>query len=154
MSLPIKNIQIFTDGACSGNPGVGGWGAVLRYKQAEKEISGAEELTTNNRMEMTALIKALELLKEPCDITVYTDSRYLMNGVTQWLDGWVKNGWKTSAKKSVLNADLWQKLIDLMKPHHIRWEWIKGHNGHEENERVDALARTAVQKLKDSLAEK
>ena len=154
MSLPVKSIQIFTDGACSGNPGIGGWGAVLRYKQIEKEISGAEELTTNNRMEMTALIKALELLKEPCDITVYTDSRYLMNGVTQWLDGWIKNGWKNSAKKPVLNADLWKKLIDLMKTHQIRWEWVKGHNGHIENERVDELARAAVQNLKESLQQK
>ena len=138
----MKRVEIFTDGACSGNPGAGGWGAILRYNQVEKELSGGEPETTNNRMELTAVISALSALKEPCNITLYTDSRYVMDGVLQWLPNWKQNGWKTSNKKSpVKNVDLWQELDTLLQKHNIRWIWVKGHNGHEENERVDKLAR-------------
>ncbi|MBQ2811520.1 MAG: ribonuclease HI [Alphaproteobacteria bacterium] len=142
-------IEIFTDGACSGNPGIGGWGALLRYKDIEKELSGGELETTNNRMELTAVIEALKALKTVCNITLYTDSKYVMCGITEWLENWKKNSWKTANKKNdVKNVDLWQKLDELIKKHEIRWVWVKGHNGHAENERVDALARNEVAKLK------
>ena len=142
-------IEIFTDGACSGNPGIGGWGALLRYKDIEKELSGGELETTNNRMELTAVIEALKALKTVCNITLYTDSKYVMCGITEWLENWKKNSWKTANKKNdVKNVDLWQKLEELIKKHEIRWVWVKGHNGHAENERVDALARNEVAKLK------
>ena len=147
----MPRVEIFTDGACSGNPGIGGWGAVLRYKEVEKELSGGKVQTTNNRMELTAVIEALKALKTKCNITLYTDSKYVMNGVTEWLENWKKNGWKTSNKKgSVKNIDLWQSLDELIKVHEIRWVWVKGHAGHTENERVDALARSEVEKLKGS----
>ena len=137
-------VEIFTDGACSRNPGPGGWGALLRYKTVEKELSGHEDETTNNRMELTAVIEALKALKKSCNITIYTDSKYVMNGVTEWMANWKKNGWKTAAKKKeVKNIDLWQALDELLKPHEIRWVWVKGHAGHAENERVDELARNA-----------
>lgn len=135
-------IEVFTDGACSGNPGPGGWGVILRYKGTEKELSGGAPETTNNRMELTAVIEALKALKRECDVVIHTDSRYVMDGVQQWLPNWKQNGWKTSNKKSpVKNVDLWQELDALLQKHNIRWIWIKGHNGHEENERVDKLAR-------------
>ena len=143
-------IEIFTDGACSGNPGIGGWGALLRYKDIEKELSGGELETTNNRMELTAVIEALKALKTVCNITLYTDSKYVMCGITEWLENWKKNSWKTANKKNdVKNVDLWQKLDELIKKHEIRWVWVKGHNGHAENERVDTLARNEVAKLKN-----
>ena len=144
-------VEIFTDGACSGNPGIGGWGALLRYKDIEKELSGAELQTTNNRMELTAVIESLKALKTECNITLYTDSKYVMNGINEWLENWKKNGWKTSNKKNaVKNIDLWQQLGELIKKHEIRWVWVKGHNGHPENERVDTLARNEVLKLKEA----
>ncbi len=145
----VARVEIFTDGACSGNPGIGGWGALLRYKDIEKELSGGEENTTNNRMELTAVLEALKALKTTCNITLYTDSKYVMCGITEWLENWKKNGWKTSNKKNeVKNIDLWQQLDEIIKNHQIRWVWVKGHNGHIENERVDTLARNEVAKLK------
>ncbi|MBT4018510.1 MAG: ribonuclease HI [Alphaproteobacteria bacterium] len=140
-----KTINIFTDGACSGNPGPGGWGALLRYNGYEKEMSGGEADTTNNRMEMLAAIVALESLSQPCDVNLYTDSTYLKDGITKWIFGWKKNGWRTSAKKPVKNVDLWQRLDETIKPHDIDWHWVKGHSGHPENERVDDLARAEVE---------
>ncbi len=135
-------IEVFTDGACSGNPGPGGWGVILRYRGTEKELSGGAPETTNNRMELTAVIEALKALKRECDVVLHTDSRYVMDGVQQWLPNWKQNGWRTSNKKSpVKNVDLWQELDSLLQKHNIRWIWVKGHNGHEENERVDKLAR-------------
>lgn len=143
-------VEIFTDGACSGNPGVGGWGAILRYKDIEKELSGGEENTTNNRMELMAVIMALSVLKTKCNISLYTDSKYVMNGITEWLANWKRNNWQTSNKKqAVKNIDLWQRLDELTQQHEIRWLWVKGHNGHPENERCDALARSEVSKIKD-----
>ncbi len=138
-------IEIFTDGACSGNPGAGGWGVILRYGETEKELSGGEAHTTNNRMELTAVIEALKALKRECEITLYTDSRYVMDGVNEWMPNWKKNGWKTTNKKSaVKNLELWQELDSLLPRHKIKWVWVKGHNGHPENERVDKLARDAA----------
>ena len=142
-------VEIFTDGACSGNPGPGGWGALLRCKNVEKELSGGEKETTNNRMELTAVINALSALKTECNVSLYTDSKYVMNGVNEWMPNWKKNGWKTSNKKtSVKNIDLWQRLDELCSRHEIRWIWVKGHAGHPENERVDELARHAIESLK------
>lgn len=144
----MQRVEIFTDGACSGNPGAGGWGVILRCRGVEKELSGAERETTNNRMEMTAVIEALKALKCPCNITLYTDSRYVMDGVNQWLPNWKRNNWKTANKKSdVKNVDLWQELDALLPQHEIRWVWVKGHAGHPENERVDELARSAIKTL-------
>lgn len=144
--MPI--LEIFTDGACSGNPGAGGWGVILRYGTIEKEMSGAEAETTNNRMELTAVIQALKALTRDCEIVIHTDSRYVMDGVQSWLPNWKKNNWRTSNKKSaVKNIDLWQELDELLAKHHIRWIWVKGHNGHPENERVDKLARDAIKNL-------
>ena len=141
-------VEIFTDGACSGNPGPGGWGALLRCRGVEKELSGGEKETTNNRMELTAVISALAALKTSCDISLYTDSKYVMDGITRWLPNWKKNGWKTSNKKSpVKNVDFWQRLDELAGGHEIRWIWVKGHAGHAENERVDELARNAIRNL-------
>lgn len=138
----MARVEIFTDGACSGNPGAGGWGAILRWKNQEKELSGGAAETTNNRMELTAVIEALKALKVRCVISLYTDSKYVMDGVTQWLPNWKKNNWRTSNKKSeVKNIDLWQQLDELLPQHEILWNWVKGHNGHPENERVDKLAR-------------
>ncbi|MCR9222323.1 MAG: ribonuclease HI [Alphaproteobacteria bacterium] len=137
-------VEIFTDGACSGNPGPGGWGAVLRFRGQEKELSGGEAETTNNRMELMAAIAALEALKRPCPVTLTTDSTYVRDGITRWIHGWRKNGWKTAAKKPVKNEDLWKRLDAAAKGHKIDWRWIKGHAGHPENERADALARAAI----------
>lgn len=138
----MPDVEIFTDGACSGNPGAGGWGVILRSGTAEKELSGGAVDTTNNRMELQAVIEALKALKKECAVTLYTDSRYVMDGVNQWLPNWKNNGWKTTNKKSaVKNIDLWQELDSLLPRHKIKWIWVKGHNGHAENERVDKLAR-------------
>ena len=144
MSSTMSRIEIFTDGACSGNPGPGGWGAILRVGEHEKELSGGEQLTTNNRMELMAAIKALEALKKPSAVTLYTDSRYVMDGLQQWLPRWKANGWKTSDKKPVKNADLWKSLDEAAKRHEVEWRWVRGHDGHAENERADALARGAI----------
>ncbi|MFD1611012.1 ribonuclease HI [Sphingomonas tabacisoli] len=140
--LPL--VEIATDGACKGNPGPGGWGAVLRFGDRERDMSGGEPLTTNNRMELTAAIEALNALKRPCRVQLSTDSRYVMDGLTRWLKGWQRNGWKTSDKKPVKNADLWQALIDAAAPHRIEWTWVKGHAGHPDNERADKLASDAA----------
>lgn len=141
-------IELYSDGACSGNPGVGGWGTILRSGDTEKELSGAEWETTNNRMEMTAAIRGLEALKRPCDVVVTTDSQYLVKGMTEWLPGWVRKGWVNSKKEPVLNRDLWERLQELSKIHRVQWAWIRGHNGHAENERCDALARGAIEELR------
>jgi|SRR5579872_3507140 len=141
---PLPAVEIFTDGACSGNPGRGGWGAILRYRDTEKELSGGEAQTTNNRMEMTAAIVALETLKRPCRVRLYTDSQYLRDGITQWLKGWKARDWRTADKKPVKNIDLWQRLDAAAQPHEIEWLWVRGHAGHPENERADALARSAI----------
>ncbi len=149
----MKHVEIFTDGACSGNPGPGGWGAILRYRGVEKELSGAEPETTNNRMELMAAIAALEALKEPVEVDLYTDSEYLKKGITEWLPQWKARGWKTAAKKPVKNADLWRRLEAAMAPHRVRWHWVKGHAGHAENERADALAREAIRRLRQQQRE-
>ena len=140
----LKHIDIFTDGSCLGNPGPGGYGAVIRYKHHEKELSEGFECTKNNRMEMLAAIVALESLKEPCEVILTSDSQYLRQGVSQWIHGWKKNGWKTSNKKPVKNKDLWLRLDEMQQRHQIQWLWVKGHAGHPENERCDTLARIAA----------
>jgi ribonuclease HI len=140
----VKRVEVFTDGACKGNPGPGGWGVVLRMGHHEKELAGNEKATTNNRMELTAAIKALESLKEPCEVQLHTDSRYVIDGITGWIFGWQRNGWRTAAKKPVLNADLWQELQAATRRHQIEWIWVKGHDGHPENERADRLASDAA----------
>ena len=137
-------VEIFTDGACSGNPGPGGWGAILRFKDREKELSGGAQETTNNRMELQAAIEGLRALKRPMRVAIHTDSTYVRNGITMWIANWKRNGWKTAAKKPVKNVDLWQALDDVLIGHHVDWHWVKGHAGHPENERADALARAAV----------
>ena len=140
----MKVVEIFTDGACKGNPGPGGWGVVLRMGHHEKELSGHDPATTNNRMELTAVIRALGALNQPCEVHLHTDSRYVIDGITKWIFGWQKNGWKNSQKKPVLNADLWQDLIAAVRRHKIEWIWVKGHDGHPENERADKLASDAA----------
>ncbi len=141
----MKQIDMFTDGACSGNPGPGGWGVVLRYGQHEKELKGGvASTTTNNRMELQAVIEGLSCLKGKCHVTIHTDSKYVMDGVTKYLVSWKTKGWKTSSKKDVKNIDLWQKLDELLPCHQIDWVWVRGHNGHPENERADALARAGI----------
>jgi len=140
----LKHVEIFTDGACSGNPGPGGWGAILRHGETVKEMSGGEAETTNNRMELLAAISALNALKSACEVDLYTDSKYVMDGISKWIFGWKKNGWKNAAKKPVSNQDLWQELDTLAAQHEVSWQWIKGHAGHEENERADELARRGV----------
>jgi len=139
-----NTVMLATDGACSGNPGPGGWGALLRYRGTERELSGAEAHTTNNRMELMAVIAGLEALKRPCPVHIVTDSEYVMKGITQWLAGWKRNGWKTAARKPVRNADLWLRLDSALEGHRVEWEWVRGHDGHPDNERVDALARAAI----------
>ena len=143
-STERPNVKMWTDGACKGNPGVGGWGAWMQYGDHERELFGGEPLTTNNRMELTAAIEGLNALKRPCHVTLSTDSRYVMDGLTKWIKGWQKNGWKTAAKQPVKNADLWQALITAAKPHRIEWLWVKGHAGHPDNERADKLASDAA----------
>jgi ribonuclease HI len=140
----VTDVQIFTDGACKGNPGPGGWGAIVRSGAHEKELSGGEPLTTNNRMEMMAAIRALQALKRPCTVTLHTDSIYLRDGITKWIHGWQKNGWKTADRKPVKNAELWQELLEAVRTHTIAWKWVKGHAGHPENERADKLACDAA----------
>ena len=140
----MSGVDIFTDGACSGNPGPGGWGAILRYGNVEKEMKGGAAETTNNRMELTAAIEALEALKRPCKVRLFTDSAYVKDGITQWIARWKRNGWKTAAKKQVKNAELWQRLDAALGTHEISWHWVKGHAGHPENERADELAREGM----------
>ena len=140
----LKKIEIFTDGACKGNPGPGGWGVILRMGTHEKEMSGSEPQTTNNRMEMTAVVRALNALTEPCDATVCTDSRYVIDGMTKWVHGWQKKGWINASKQPVRNADLWHDLIEACRRHKIQWKWVRGHDGHIENERADKLASDAA----------
>ena len=140
----LTPVSIATDGACKGNPGPGGWGALIRSGSNEKELSGGEVLTTNNRMELTAAVEALNALTRPCRVKLSTDSRYVMDGLTKWIKGWQRNGWRTADKKPVKNADLWQALIDAAARHRIEWEWVKGHAGHPDNERVDKLASQAA----------
>ena len=139
-----KTVSLYTDGACKGNPGKGGWGVLMRYGSHEKELFGGEAHTTNNRMELTAIIQGLAALKRPCAVVIYTDSQYVKNGMEQWIHGWKKNGWKTAAKQPVKNEDLWQQLDQLAAQHQIQWQWVRGHAGHTENERADALANQGV----------
>ena len=140
----MKQLEIFTDGACKGNPGPGGWGAVIRYGKHEKEISGGDPDTTNNRMELSATIQALKILIEPCEVKLHTDSRYVIDGITKWIHGWQRNGWKNASKQPVSNIDLWHDLIEATARHQVEWIWVKGHNGHPENERADRLASDAA----------
>ena len=149
MNNELKFIEIFTDGACKGNPGIGGWGAVLVYKDHKKEICGTVEDTTNNIMELTAVIKALNSLKEQCHIILTTDSTYVKEGITTWIDNWKSNGWKTANKKSVKNQDLWEQLDELSSKHHVEWKWVKGHSGHSGNELADQLANEAIEQNVD-----
>jgi ribonuclease HI len=143
----MKHIEIFTDGACSGNPGPGGWGAILRSGQHEKEIFGGERDTTNNRMEMMAVIKALESLKQKSRVDIYTDSKYVLQGITEWLEGWKARGWRTAGKQAVKNQDLWERIDALVNAHDVTLHWIRGHTGHPENERADELARAGISAL-------
>ena len=141
----MKKVEIFTDGACKGNPGPGGWAALLRMGSHEKELSGAEAHTTNNRMEMTAVIRGLSTLTQPCEVTLCTDSRYVIGGMTKWIAGWQKKGWVNASKQPVANADLWREMLEAARPHRIHWQWVRGHSGHAENERVDQLACAAAE---------
>lgn len=143
----LQTVEIFTDGACRGNPGPGGWGALLRYEGHEKEIYGGERMTTNNRMELTAAIQALAALKNPCHVILTTDSEYLRRGITEWIHSWKQRGWKNSKKEPVKNQDLWQRLEDEIKRHRIQWHWVKGHNGHPENEHADELANRGIEEV-------
>lgn len=144
-------IEIYTDGACSGNPGPGGWGVLLRWRGHEKELSGGEDDTTNNRMELMAAIQALESLKRPSQVDLHTDSTYVRDGITKWIHGWKRNGWKTSAKKPVKNEDLWKRLDAALADHQVEWHWVKGHSGHPENDRADELATAAAQAIRNGL---
>ena len=144
----MNKVEIFTDGACKGNPGPGGWGAILRYGTTEKEIYGASKNTTNNIMELTAVIESLKNLNKPCELIITTDSKYVKNGITEWIHNWKKNGWRTAAKKEVKNKELWIEIDSLIQIHSITWDWVKGHSGHPENERADLLANVAIEKLK------
>ncbi|MGC9386218.1 MAG: ribonuclease HI [Hydrogenovibrio sp.] len=143
----MQEVEIFTDGGCRGNPGPGGWGALLRFGEFEKTLKGAEPDTTNNRMELTAAIEGLKALKRPCKVILTTDSQYVKNGITQWMANWKRNNWRTAAKKPVKNQELWQALEAALQPHDVEWRWVKGHAGHAENERVDALANEAMDAL-------
>jgi len=143
----VKRVALFTDGACRGNPGPGGWGVLLRYGDHERELYGGEPATTNNRMELRAAIEGLKALREPCEVTLTTDSTYVMKGLTEWLPGWKARGWRTAARKPVKNAELWQALDAEAQRHQVHWEWVKGHSGHEGNERADALANRGIEEL-------
>jgi len=143
----MQEVEIFTDGACKGNPGPGGWGAVLRYKGVEKDLNGAEPDTTNNRMELTAALEALNSLKRSCIVHLTTDSEYLRKGITEWIHGWKKKGWRTASKQPVKNADIWQALDEAVQRHEVHWHWVKGHSGHPENERADQLANAAIEDM-------
>jgi ribonuclease HI len=145
-------VEIATDGACKGNPGPGGWGAVLRTGKHERELSGHEAATTNNRMELMAAIMALRALRKPCHVELSTDSKYVMEGITKWVFGWQRNGWRTADKKPVKNAELWQALVEAARPHKIEWKWVKGHAGHPENERADQLANAAIEAMRAAAA--
>ena len=142
-----KKVEIYSDGACRGNPGPGGWGTLLRFNGTEKELYGAEEETTNNRMELMGAIMGLEALTEKCDVVLTTDSQYVKNGITEWMDNWKKKNWKTANKKPVKNQDLWMRLDEATQSHDIQWEWVRGHSGHDENERVDLLANKAIDEM-------
>ncbi len=143
----MDEVEIYTDGACRGNPGPGGWGVLLRYGRHEKELYGGEAETTNNRMELMAAIRALESLKRPCRVRLTTDSTYVKKGITEWLPSWKKRGWKTAARKPVKNADLWQRLDEAVQRHQVNWHWVRGHSGHPENERADELANRGIDEL-------
>ncbi len=145
-----EQVEIFTDGGCRGNPGVGGWGALLRFRGSEKHLKGAEEYTTNNRMELTAAIEALRSLTRPCKVKLITDSKYVKNGITEWLPGWKKKNWRTASGKEVKNKDLWIALEELIQMHEVEWGWVKGHSGHTENDLVDALANQAMDEFSRS----
>ncbi len=145
--MPEK-VELFTDGACKGNPGLGGWGALLRFNGTEKELCGGERDTTNNRMELMAVIQGLKALNRRCAVAITTDSQYVKNGITQWIHNWKRNGWKTAAKKPVKNEDLWRELDDAVSAHDISWHWVKGHSGHDENERADELANRGIEQLR------
>ncbi|HMK55229.1 MAG TPA: ribonuclease HI [Dissulfurispiraceae bacterium] len=146
-------VEIYADGACSGNPGPGGFGAILRSDGREKELSGCEPYTTNNRMELMGVISALEALKRPCSVKVTTDSNYVVKGMSEWINGWMRNNWRNSQKKEVLNRDLWERLLGAAKKHDVEWVWIKGHDGHAENERCDELARLAIERCRRGAAQ-
>lgn len=141
-------VTIFTDGACSGNPGPGGWGAIMQWNGHERELSGGEQVSTNNRMELMAAISALESLKRPCIVDLHTDSQYLRNGITTWIKSWKRNGWRTADKKPVKNVDLWQRLESALARHTVKWHWVRGHSGHDMNERADVLAREAIAEVR------
>ena len=143
----MKDVIIYTDGACRGNPGPGGWGALIKFDNAQKEIFGGQNNATNNQMELSAAIEGLSTLKEPCNVTLFTDSKYVMDGITQWIQNWKKNNWKTAAKKEVKNKDLWQKLDQLMTYHHVQWQWVKGHSGDPGNEKADRLANKGIDSI-------
>jgi ribonuclease HI len=147
----LPHVTIHTDGACSGNPGPGGWGAILAFEDRERELKGGEPNTTNNRMELMAAISALEALKRPCRVDLHTDSQYLRNGIMTWIKNWKRNGWRTSDKKPVKNVDLWQHLDAALAQHEVRWHWLRGHAGHEMNERADVLAREAIAEIRSEL---
>jgi ribonuclease HI len=147
--MPKAKVKLFTDGSCLGNPGPGGWAALLRYKTTEKMFSGAQLETTNNQMELMAVIQGLKALTKPCDIELFTDSKYVLDGYTKWMEGWKSRNWKKSDKKPVLNKELWMELDAKAETHKIQWHWVKGHSGHDENERVDQLARLEAEKIKD-----
>jgi len=144
----LPTVELFTDGACSGNPGPGGWAAILRMDGHERELSGGDPATTNNRMELMGAISGLEALKRPCKVLLHTDSRYVLDGATRWIKGWKKNGWRTADKKAVKNVELWQRLDTAQAPHQVHWSWVKGHSGHAENDRADELARLEIDKLR------
>jgi len=144
----MKKIYLYSDGSSLGNPGPGGWGTILKYKNNTKELSGGHKSTTNNQMELTGVIKGLKALKEPCEVEIISDSKYVVQGINEWLDNWIKNNWKTSTKKPVKNLDLWQEYVTISKPHKITAVWVKGHNGHIENERCDQLAKSEAEKYK------
>ncbi|HTK12651.1 MAG TPA: ribonuclease HI [Xanthobacteraceae bacterium] len=148
MALP--HVTIHTDGACSGNPGPGGWGAILTFGDREKELKGGEAMTTNNRMELMAAISALEALQKPCTVALYTDSQYLRGGITGWIHNWKRNGWRTADRKPVKNVDLWQRLDTALHSHDVKWHWVKGHAGHDMNERADVLARQAIADIRSA----
>ena len=154
MTTPeLTDVEMFTDGACKGNPGPGGWGVVIRAGPHEKELSGGEPDTTNNRMELIAAIRGLEALTRPCRVRLYTDSNYVRDGITRWIQRWRSNGWRTADRKPVKNAELWQELVDASAPHRVEWHWVKGHSGHVENERADALACAAATQISKRAAE-
>lgn len=154
MTASIPDVYIFSDGACSGNPGVGGYGVILRSRTKETELSGCEEMTTNNRMELMAVISGLEALKRPCSVLITTDSKYVMQGITEWMENWLRNNWRNSQKKEVMNRDLWERLLKALAPHEVKWQWIKGHSGHAENERCDLLARQEIKRCKKEMQDR